>query len=284
MPQQRACVFGFDDKEQPAMPHSDLVQSVLRSLSILDLVAYSEHGLSLQDICHLLNLKRPTAYNLLRTLVARNYIARTPPPVRYRLGEAVFHLADQVAHHNLVIRAAGVLRRLYDEMVSVLPRAIKPDEEISAVFAKSLGGEIRLLLRIRNDNPAVLVRPMSIMNPYRSTSSLIYQAYWTREERTAYRRSHPFEEHGARLWKNERELNLYLHQIRLQGYANPQIYPADEYRLGVPVFDDRHVLVGVIGVGVWMRLNKLTRFRIVRIAMDAARQLSSSPQAVPKRA
>ncbi|MEX0745278.1 MAG: helix-turn-helix domain-containing protein [Phycisphaeraceae bacterium] len=261
------------------MSHNDLVQSVLRSLDIMDVVGQSERGLSLQDICETLDLKQSTVYNLLRTLVARNHIIRTPPPVRYRLGRAVFRLADEATRHDLVKRAGGVLRPLYDDLVTELRRDITLDDEVSVAFAKSLGGEIRLLLRIRNDRPAVLTRPMSSMHPYRSTPALVYQAYWTREERAAYRRAHPFDEEGAQLWKAEQDLNMYLHQIRQQEYADPPIYPANEFRVSVPVFDKGHALVGVIGVGVWMRLSKLVRFRLTRLTVDAAKQLSDNAPA-----
>lgn len=259
------------------MAHSDLVQSLLKGLSILDLLAQSDRGLTLKEICELLEMRQPTAYNLLRTLAARNYVERTPPPVRYGLGRTVIRLADDLTRQELVNRAGDVLRSLYKDVVEVLPHEPGPDEEVAVSFAKALGGEVRLLLRIRNDSPQVLSRPMSVMSPYRSTSSLIYQAYWSREERDGYRRAHPFDELGASLWKSQGKLNLYLHQIRTQAYAQPKIYPAGEYRLSVPVFDQGHILVGVLGVGAWMRTNPLVSFRVLRRMVDAAAELSGVP-------
>ncbi len=259
------------------MAHSDLVQSLLKGLSILDLLAQAERGMTLQEVCRLLDLRQPTAYNLLRTLVARNYVERTPAPVRYRLGRTVIRLADDLTRQDLVNKAGGALRGLYKEVLSALPREPGPEEEVAVSFAKALGGEVRLLLRIRNDSPQVLAKPMSVMNPYRSTSSLVYQAYWSREERDGYRRAHPFAEFGLPVWKTERKLNLALHEVRTNAYAHPDIYGSNEYRLSVPVFDAGHVLVGVVGVGAWMRLNRLAEFRILRQAVATAASLSQVP-------
>lgn len=264
------------------MPRSDLVQSTLRSLNILDVVGQSERGLSLHDICEMLGLKQSTVYNLLRTLVARNYIMRTPAPIRYRLGGAVFRLADEAARHDLVMRAGGVLRQLRTDLVAELQGELAPDDDIAVAFAQALGGEIRLLLRIRSDRPGVLTRPMSLMHPYRSMSSLVYQAYWTREERAAYRRAHPFEEQGIPFWKHENEMKMFLQQVRVQQCALSPISPDHVLQLSVPVFDKGDALVGALGVEVWKRLNKLTKFRLTRITTDAAKQLSAKTRSESK--
>lgn len=263
------------------MAHSDLVRSVLRGLDIIDLVAQSERGLTLQEVCAVLGLKQPTAYNLLRTLVSRNYIERTPPPVHYRLGRAIVRLTDEVTNQDLVRRAGAVLHKLYQDLLGVMPRALEPGDDLAVSFAQAIGGEIRLVLRIRSDRPRVLARPMSLMGPYRSTSSLVYQAWWTREERDAYRRAHPFAEHGAGLWKDEPALNTYLLQIRKDGYACPPIYPEEEFRLSVPVFGEGYTLMGVLGVGFWLRHNRLVRFRATKLAMAAAQALSAPPPEKP---
>jgi DNA-binding IclR family transcriptional regulator len=259
--------------------HSDPVRSVLRGLDIIDLVARSEQGMTLRDICDVLGLKQATAYNLLRTLVSRNYVDRTGDPVRYRLGRTVVRLADERARHELVRRAESVLLRLYDDLVAVLPRKPEAADDVAVSFAQSIGGEIRLMLRVRSDRPGMITRPMSVMGPYRSTSSLLYQAYWTREERAAYRREHPFTVHGEPWWKTEAKLNTYLIHIRQEGFASPPIYHADEFRMSAPVFGAGHVLMGTVGVGVWMRVSKLVRFRLQRLTLDAAKALSSPPTA-----
>ena len=71
------------------MANNDLVRSVLRSFKILGLVAQSERGMTLQEICDLLQYNKSTTYSLVRTLIARNFLERTAAPVRYRRARAL---------------------------------------------------------------------------------------------------------------------------------------------------------------------------------------------------
>ena len=77
------------------MPHNELIQSLLRAMDVIELVAQSERGLSLGEVCNSLKLKQPTAHNLIRTLISRDFVEKTTSPVRYRLGPAVTRLADE---------------------------------------------------------------------------------------------------------------------------------------------------------------------------------------------
>ena len=68
------------------MANNALVQSLQRGMTILDLVARSGSGLTLMEIADALSVKRPTAFNLTRTLVAQRYLVKTTKPVRFLLG------------------------------------------------------------------------------------------------------------------------------------------------------------------------------------------------------
>ena len=56
------------------MPNSDLVNSVVKALDILQFVSDRPEGVRLGEIVDAFGLKRPTAYNLVRTLRARHYL------------------------------------------------------------------------------------------------------------------------------------------------------------------------------------------------------------------
>ena len=58
------------------MANSDLVQSLLRGLDLVEMLADHPEGLHLNDIAAKSGLKKPTAHNLLRTLCARGFAAR----------------------------------------------------------------------------------------------------------------------------------------------------------------------------------------------------------------
>ena len=60
------------------MPNSDLVNSVVKALDILQFVSDRPEGVRLGEIVDAFGLKRPTAYNLVRTLRARHYLEQHP--------------------------------------------------------------------------------------------------------------------------------------------------------------------------------------------------------------
>src|SRR5690554_5445716 len=103
------------------MPRNEMIQSLLRAVDVIELVAQSERGLSLGEVCNALGLKQPTAHNLIRTLVARDFVEKTTSPVRYRLGAAVTRLANERHNQEVVRRAEVVIRDLFERMKVMLP-------------------------------------------------------------------------------------------------------------------------------------------------------------------
>ncbi|WP_281652317.1 IclR family transcriptional regulator [Microbacterium aurum] len=71
------------------------IRSADRVLRILDEIAAAPHGLTAADVAHRLDLSTATAYRLLGTLVARDYLARSAD-ARYVLGRAVDGLGRAV--------------------------------------------------------------------------------------------------------------------------------------------------------------------------------------------
>ena len=63
-----------------------VVQSLDRALSLLDLVSFSDHELSLGEIAARSGLAKSTAHRLLRTLELRGFVARNPVNGTYRPG------------------------------------------------------------------------------------------------------------------------------------------------------------------------------------------------------
>ncbi|MDH7568869.1 MAG: helix-turn-helix domain-containing protein [Armatimonadota bacterium] len=220
------------------MPGSDLVQSVCRSLDVLELVARAEQGLSLQEVARALGVRLSTAHNLVRTLTARQFLVRTSRPVRYRLGPAVLDLASAHFSRAMVREAAEVLRSLANRL---------PVATLS--LAEVVGGEVATTLRVSPERPGFVEQPRHrVMHPYASASALVFQAYWGVEERQEYRRRHPFAEHGAHLWGELASLDRFLDEVRRLGYAAPRFPEDPVLKVGVPLFSPGGELTAVLGV------------------------------------
>ncbi|HMO26978.1 MAG TPA: helix-turn-helix domain-containing protein [Tepidisphaeraceae bacterium] len=256
------------------MPHSELVQSLLRAVDVMELVAQSDRGLSLSEVCASLGLKQPTAHNLIRTLVAREFVEKTSNPVRYRLGSAVVRLAEERANHAIVRQASEAMQELFDRLRRELPAKLLPEEEATISFSQHVGGEVVMLLRLRAKRPGVLERPRLTMSAYESAAPLCFQAFWSPEELEDYRRRHPFLDQGSPIWKTRERLEVFLDRVRELGYAQPPIFPRGQFRVAVPIFGEGHQLLGVLGAGIWLKSAMPDAKKFIRQMLFATRLIA----------
>jgi DNA-binding IclR family transcriptional regulator len=255
------------------MPHNELVQSLLRAVDVIELVAQSERGLSLGEVCNSLGLKQPTAHNLIRTLIARDFVEKTTSPVRYRLGPAVARLAEERLNHDVVRQASMIMNDLFERLKSFLPARIDTTDEATLSFHQYVSGEIVMLLRMRMQRPGVLERPKHVMSAYQSAAPLAFQAFWSPEDAEEYRRRHPFLDQGAPIWKTQDALDSFLHKARELGYVQPPIFPVGQFRVAVPVFGDGHRLVGVLGAGIWLKSSSVDTKSLVKSMLESSKQI-----------
>lgn len=219
------------------MPGNELVQSVLRGLDIVETVAQSEGGLTLRQLAEGLELKSPTVHNLARTLLARGFLERTNGYPRYRLGPAVLRLADAYWDRWLVRRGSAVVRELFGALGNA-----------TVLLAEAVGGEVMTSLRMSPERPGVLERPrVRAMHPYATCCVLVFQAFWTEEERNAFRERHPFSLSGAHIWKSTKRLDDALVKVRHKGYADPGLVGTGGRAVAAPVFGPGRELVAALG-------------------------------------
>ncbi len=70
------------------------IQSVMRALSLLEILAKETNSLSLSELAHKSNLKMSTAHRLLTTLMNREFVEQDSVTLRYRLGIKVFEIGN----------------------------------------------------------------------------------------------------------------------------------------------------------------------------------------------
>jgi DNA-binding IclR family transcriptional regulator len=226
------------------MPSSDLVQALSRGLMLLELLANSEGGMTLQQLSQELDLKPATVHNLLRTLMARSYVEKLSKPTRYTLGVSLLELVEQY-------RGRELQRRVGKAMSAIFTRF----NYARVTYSEAISGEVFLKLRISPERPGLLERPWnSVMLPYSTASVLVFQAYWHIDQRQLYDQRYPFAEYGAHLWQNQEKLEQFLSCVREQGYSAPPVERNGLVRVAVPVFDSGHQVVGALGAAVTVAL------------------------------
>ena len=131
------------------MPSSDLVQALSRGLMLLELLANSEGGMTLQQLCQELELKPATVHNLLRTLMARSYVEKLSKPTRYTLGVSLFELVEQHRGRDLQRRVGKAMSTIFNRF-----------NFARVTYSEAIGGEVFLKLRITPERPGLLERPL----------------------------------------------------------------------------------------------------------------------------
>src|SRR5690349_17246752 len=95
------------------------VKSAARTLDLLELLSAQRHGMSLADISHALRIPKSSAFQILRTLEAREYVARDQVTNRFSLDVRVFALGRAYAEGIDVVRegqrVVAELSRVLDE-------------------------------------------------------------------------------------------------------------------------------------------------------------------------
>ena len=187
------------------MANSDLVQSLLRGLELLELLAGNPAGLRLSDIAADSALKKSTAHNLLRTLAARGFAAQDDAG-RYTVGPAVAVLAEKLRRSNRT--------QVMEEALAGLSREF-PDHVLTLATLDSAG--VHCLLRISPDMPGLLQHPVNRdFMPYSSASAIVLQAAAPQEARRL-ERLYPFDEYGAGLWGTRENFAAELERVAHDG-------------------------------------------------------------------
>jgi DNA-binding IclR family transcriptional regulator len=216
------------------MPGNDLLKSVLRAVDVLDAVARSPDGLTLQDLALGLRVRVTTLHNLLRTLVSREMLELSPRGRRYRLGSHFFDLARACYDDRLLAAVEQSLRNIREAC----------DAE-TIWFAGGSPTAVTALYRLSRSHPHWLQRPGQRLHPYTNICSLVFQAFWSPAERTAFRRTYPFSIYGKTAWEEEDRLDTFLAESRRQGHA--ELTDSGIVALGRPIFRGDGSIVGALG-------------------------------------
>ncbi len=222
------------------MPNSDLIQSVVRAADLLMILAGAENGLRLAEVAALLEVKKPTAHNLLRSLAAREFATRSGDGTRYVLGSAALELSEKRKLLSMERSVQTVARTLFSNF---------PDSVITYSHPTPAGGELRVRYRIAPERPNVLQEPMNqVFSSYGSLSLLCYLALSPSAIREQFKRRYPLEEYGRHIFANEEMFQHALEDIRAQGYAVPEHNSRTRVGIAVPVTGAGFELIGILGV------------------------------------
>ena len=170
------------------MPNSELIQSLLKGLDVLTLIAAKPEGMRLNELAEQTGLKKPTLHNILRTLKARNFLEKDHIN-KFHIGSQLLEIARK---HNINISRT----KAADKLIALSTQF--PTNVIT--LTKLSGSEVRCIFRVSPDQLGKLQRPDNqIFMPYVSVSSIVLQA--ANPEKAQFLETvFPFNEYGIGMW------------------------------------------------------------------------------------
>jgi IclR family pca regulon transcriptional regulator len=223
-----------------------VVESLLKGLKVMEAVARHPHGQSLPDIIRETGLPKATAYRMLQTLVASNYLHYFEDTTLYQLGPKVMSLGmSTLAGQDLAPLAEPYLKELSKRIGQNVNMGILDHGQVVYIIRvkvrRILGIDLAVGSRLPAHNSAIGWALLAFAETGRLQTLL--------DEIAADEKlSREVGPHGVNLMKR-------LERIRQEGYALGE----DEYVTGlrsvaVPVFDQSGHAEAAINVPVFSQL------------------------------
>lgn len=246
------------------MAGSNLVQSLLRGTEIVDAVANSEEGLTLNQISQQVGLKTTTVYNLLRTFCATGWLERDAEG-RYFIGPGLLSAVR-----------AGNGGAVLSQTVPVMLELAEKFPLGTMTFSEFTGEGIWCRLRMSPDKPGIVQRRLlQQFKPYTSATGLMFQAFMAPDEFAPISDLYPFPDYGLGYWNSQSDLEDFLAVSRNKGYvvtdfstrctlamALPVSGGADEnevkYALGMSIPNDESMKIEYILENMRTAINKIS--------------------------
>ena len=190
------------------MPHSELVQSLLRGLDILKHISTRPDGMRLNELTAVTGLKKPTLHNLLRTLIARGFVFKDNMN-RFNIGPALYEISG-----------SGTLTRRQMKAQTIFPSLAEELPGCTITLSNLSVDTVRCLLRISPDAPGELQHPAErYFTPYVMVSSIVLQAVYP-EESVRLEERYPFEEYGVGMWGSQENFSAAKQKVLQDGFCS----------------------------------------------------------------
>jgi len=242
-----------------------LVQSVARALDILEVLGQAEQGLGVTELARQLGLKVPTAHNLLRTLLARGYVAKDKSTQRYRLG---FNCAQLGRAYRQTLRISEVARPAVQDLARRLNESV--------VVAAMEQGEIAFIARAAGSQMlAVNFERSWVKVGCTSVCGRVLLAHLPEDELGRYIDAHPIKRGEIEDIGNRRDLDRILAKARSDGHLEYWRDSNTVLAIAAPIRDYTGDVVASVGLGMpGVRFKKSERRVIVGAVEDTARHIS----------
>lgn len=226
----------------------ELVQSVDRTLSIMELLSDHDEGLGITEIGERLGLHKSTVHRLLSTLIYKEYVVKDKESNKYMLTLKLFELGNKKVEKLNILSASRVYTKSLMESINEVVHLVVPDEN-----------NIVYIDKVEADNTIRMASNIGRHSPMYSTSvGKAIMAFLSEEEVDAIWEKSNIVKYTDRTITDLTRLKQELERVRQKGYAEDD----EENELGVrcigaPVFNYSGKVEGAISIsGPTIRVTK----------------------------
>ena len=132
----------------------ELVQSVDRTLTILEVLSDYNDGLGITEISSLVNLHKSTVHRLLSTLIYKGYVVQDEESSKYKITFKLFELGSKKVHKlDLLEISRPYTKMLMESVNEVVHLIIREETDIVYIDKVEANNTISMSSRIGKRNP-----------------------------------------------------------------------------------------------------------------------------------
>ena len=132
----------------------ELVQSVDRTLTILEVLSDCNDGLGITEISSLVNLHKSTVHRLLSTLIYKGYVVQDEESSKYKITFKLFELGSKKVHKlDLLEISRPYTKMLMESVNEVVHLIIREETDIVYIDKVEANNTISMASRIGKRNP-----------------------------------------------------------------------------------------------------------------------------------
>ena len=132
----------------------ELVQSVDRTLTLLEVLSDCNDGLGITEISSLVNLHKSTVHRLLSTLIYKGYVVQDEESSKYKITFKLFELGSKKVHKlDLLEISRPYTKMLMESVNEVVHLIIREETDIVYIDKVEANNTISMASRIGKRNP-----------------------------------------------------------------------------------------------------------------------------------
>lgn len=244
----------------------DVVQSVDRALSILDVLSDFESGVGLTEISVKLNLHKSTVYRLLSTLIFKGYVEQDEITNKYRLTLKLLELGNKRIENIDVLEVARpYLNELMKKTNEVVHLVLLEGYEMVYIDKVESHNTIRMYSRIGKRSPA-----------YCTAVGKAILAYLPEKKVDEIWKQSDVKKHTQYTITDLPKMKEELEIIRRNGYSvDEQEHELGVRCLGSPIFNHNGEVFAAISIsGPTMRFTKEKASELSSLLKEYSKKIS----------